>query len=135
MVYLLWIVFSILKFQFAMIASTLIINSIILTIESLISGILGILLFLYLGQKVEKYIVKKFPSRFKKFSWKNRILVHIRRIGGITGISILTPILLGIPLGVLLSLTLTSDKNRILKPMIISITFWCFLLFIIGYLG
>jgi len=90
----------------------------------MIGGIIGIIIFTQIGLDLEKWLVKKFPKWFKRFTLKNRILVKLRRNFGIWGISFLTPILLGIPVGVALCLTLTTDKRKIIKPMIFSLVVW-----------
>ena len=119
-----WIIFSMLKLQYAMIASTLIDFSFLYSTLTIIGGILGVYIFTQLGRDFEKLIIVKFPKRFKKFSRKNRFLAKLRRKWGIWGISFLTPILLGIPLGVFISLTITTNKWSVIKPMSISIIFW-----------
>lgn len=121
--YIFWVILAMLKFEFSLVTATLA-NSPGLVISSIIGGILGIILFTQIGYDIERWLIKRFPNYFKKFSWKNRHLVRIRRKWGIWGIAFLTPILLGLPVGVLLSLTLTSDKMKIIKPMIISLLSW-----------
>ena len=96
-----WIIMSMLRFEVVLITSTLIIHSPVTTIETLIGGILGIVLFTQLGVDIEKWIAKRFSRKFKKFSWKNRMLVKLRRRWGLWGIALLTPIIIGIPIGVL----------------------------------
>lgn len=112
-----------LKFQVCLISST-IAGSWLMLLLTLIGGISGVVIFTQIGYDIERFFVKKFPRKFKKFSWKNRLLVKLRRKGGIWGVAILTPIFLGIPVGVALCLTLTTDKLKIIKPMIVSIIGW-----------
>lgn len=131
---LVWILLSILKFQVTMVTSTIFSNSVPMTIESLIGGLLGIIIFTYIGVSLEKWIIKKYPNKFKKFSWRNRKLAILRKKGGIFWISILTPILIGIPIGVLLCSTLTTDKMSIIKPMVISVFIWTSIYYLIGYI-
>jgi len=123
MSYIFWIILSMLKYQFCLIAST-VAQSWILLLLTLLGGILGIIIFTQIGYDLEKWIVKKFPKWFKRFTLKNRILVGLRRRWGILGISFLTPVLLGIPVGVALCLTLTTDKRKIIRPMILSLIVW-----------
>ena len=121
--YIFWVILAMLKFEFSLVTATLA-HSPELVISSIIGGILGIILFTQIGYDIERWLIKRFPNYFKKFSWKNRHLVRIRRKWGIWGIAFLSPILLGLPLGVTLSLTLTTDKMKIIKPMIISVIGW-----------
>lgn len=127
-------IFSGLKFQFALFYSTIVATSPVLILETLIGGFLAVSLFSFMGTKIERFILKKFPNKFKRFSRKNRILSRLRKMGGIHGISFLTPVLLGIPVGVLLCLTMTTDRKRIVAPMFASITFWIIVFSIMGYI-
>lgn len=116
-------ILSMLKYQFCLITAS-VAQSWILLLLSLLGGVIGIVIFTQIGYDLEKWLVKRFPKWFKRFSLKNRILVRIRRNWGIWGISFLTPILLGIPVGVALCLTLTTDKRKIIKPMVLSLVGW-----------
>jgi len=123
MTYIFWMILSMIKYQFCLITST-VVQSWLLLLLTLIGGIIGIVIFTQIGYDLEKWLVKKFPKWFKRFTLKNRILVKLRRNWGIWGISFLTPILLGIPVGVALCLTLTTDKRKIIKPMVLSLVSW-----------
>ena len=131
MIYIFWVILAILKFEFSIVTAT-IAHSPLLILCSIFGGILGIVLFTQIGYDVEKWLVKKFPNRFKKFSWKNRHLVRIRRRWGIWGIAFLSPILLGPPIGSLLCLSLTTDKMKIIKSMVISLLAWSLIFLVIG---
>lgn len=128
-----WIIFSMLKFQYAMLTSTLVLHSPYYILLTLIGGFLITYLCVQLGRDLEKYLVNKFPNYFRRFSKKTRFLAKLRRKWGIWGIAIITP-LIGIPLGVMLALTLTSNKWMIIKPMIISIGTWLLLFTLISYI-
>ena len=123
MSYIFWIILSMLKYQFCLITAT-VATSWLLLLLTMIGGILGIIIFTQIGYDLEKWLVKRFPRWFKRFTLKNRVLVKLRRNWGIWGISFLTPILLGIPVGVALCLTLTTDKRKIIRPMILSLVVW-----------
>ncbi|MES2622090.1 MAG: hypothetical protein V4615_14665 [Bacteroidota bacterium] len=101
------------------------------SLANIIGGIIGVVIFTYLGGVMQDYCVKKFPNRFgKKFTTSNRFLVKIKRRFGLGGIAVLTPIALSIPVGVLFALALTHDKKKIMFSMIISLLFWATLLFV-----
>jgi hypothetical protein len=101
------------------------------SLANIIGGIIGIVLFTYLGGVMQAYLVKKFPRRFgRKFTTTNRFLVRIKRRFGLGGIAVLTPIALSIPVGVLFALALTHDKKKIMISMIISLLFWATILFV-----
>lgn len=128
MTYIFWVVLSMIKYQFCLITAT-VAQSWLLLLLTLIGGLIGIVIFTQIGYDLEKWLVKKFPKLFKKFTFKNRILVKLRRSWGILGISFLTPILLGIPVGVALCLTLTTDKRKIIRPMALSLVCWTLLFY------
>ena len=101
------------------------------SLANIIGGIIGIVLFTYLGGIMQDYFVKKFPNQFgKKFTRSNRFLVRVKRKFGLGGIAVLTPIALSIPVGVLFALALTHDKKKIMISMIMSLLFWATLLFV-----
>ncbi len=123
MSYLFWFILAMLKFQVCLLSAT-IAGSWLFILITLLGGLFGVVIFTQIGYDIEKWLIIKFPKRFKRFSFKNRLLVRLRKHGGIIGISFLAPILLGIPLGVALCLTLTTDKISVIKPMIISLLLW-----------
>jgi len=133
MSYIFWVILSMVKYQFCMITAT-IAQSWTLLLLTLIGGLIGIIIFTQIGYDIEKWIVRSFPRLSKKFTWKNRMLVKLRRKWGIWGISFLTPILLGIPVGVALCLSLTTDKRKIIKPMIISLVCWTLIFLLLVFL-
>ena len=101
------------------------------SIANIIGGIIGIILFTYLGGAMQDYFVKKYPNRFaKRFTWSNRMLVKVKQKFGLGGIAALTPIVLSIPVGVLFALALTNDKKKIMLTMIMSTMFWAAVLFL-----
>lgn len=101
------------------------------SLANIIGGIIGIVVFTYLGGYIQAYFVKKFPQYFsRKFTKGNRFLVRIKQRFGLNGIAVLTPIILSIPVGVLFALALTSDKKKILVSMLVSMFFWATVLFL-----
>tara|TARA_B110000483_G_scaffold90146_2_gene111348 strand:+ start:1333 stop:1791 length:459 start_codon:yes stop_codon:yes gene_type:complete len=97
-------------------------------------GILGVFIFTFFGELLNKWFLKLFPNRSKKTytSW-NRFVVKIRRNFGLPGIALLTPIL-SIPVGIFLSLSLSKDKLRISVLMFLSFLVWSSIIFIPYYL-
>ena len=101
------------------------------SLANIIGGIIGIVLCTYLGSFIQSYFVKTFPNRFgKRFTRSNRFLVRLKQRFGLGGIAVLTPIVLSIPVGVLLALTVTHDKKKIMISMLVSMFFWATLLFL-----
>lgn len=101
------------------------------SLANVIGGIIGIVLFTYLGGVMQDWMVKKFPKTFgRKFTRTNRMLVHVKQKFGLGGIAVLTPIVLSIPVGVMFALSLTHDKRKILLSMIGAMLFWATALFL-----
>lgn len=101
------------------------------SLANVIGGIIGIVVFTYLGGFIQAYFVKHFPRLFgRKFTRSNRFLVKVKQKFGLGGIAAFTPIILSIPVGVLFALALTNDKKKIMFSMIISIMFWATVLFL-----
>jgi hypothetical protein len=101
------------------------------SLANIIGGIIGIVLFTYLGTVIQNYCIKSFPKYFgRKFTSSNRFLVRVKQRFGLGGIAALTPIILSIPVGVLFALSLTHDKKKIMISMIVSLLFWAAVLFL-----
>lgn len=101
------------------------------SLANIIGGIIGIVLFTYLGNMIRDYMVAKFPKRFgRRFTSSNRFLVKVKQRFGLSGVAALTPILLSIPVGVMFALALTHDKKKILITMLMSLFFWATVLFL-----
>ncbi len=101
------------------------------SLANIIGGIIGIVLFTYLGNMIRDYMVEKFPKRFgRRFTSSNRFLVKVKQRFGLGGVAALTPILLSIPVGVMFALALTHDKKKILITMLMSLFFWATVLFL-----
>lgn len=87
-----------------------------------IGGILGVLFYLFLFHQIIKFTQKKGPKI--KFSKWRRFMIRIKQKGGLWGVAALTPILLSIPLGIALSLSLQVNKKNIALAHIICVLFW-----------
>jgi len=97
-------------------------------------GILGVFIFTFFGELLNKWFLKLFPNRSKKtYTFWNRFVVKIRRNFGLPGIALLTPIL-SIPVGIFLSMSLSKDKLRISALMFLSFIVWSSVIFIPYYL-
>tara|TARA_Y100000385_G_scaffold117952_1_gene122784 strand:- start:1982 stop:2440 length:459 start_codon:yes stop_codon:yes gene_type:complete len=97
-------------------------------------GILGVFIFTFFGDLLNKWFLRLFPNHSKKtFSLWNRFVVKIRRNFGLPGIALLTPII-SIPVGIFLSLSLSNNKLRISALMFLSFSIWSSIIFIPYYL-
>lgn len=126
-----WIALSMLKLQYSIIASIFFYFSWKSIFLTFIGGFLDVYLITQLGRDIERFLIKKFPGKFKRFSRKNRLLARFRRRWGIVGISFITPMVLGIPLGIIICLGITTNKWLIIKYMTLSILFWMTILLLI----
>jgi len=101
-------------------------ETILITISG---GIIGFLVFYRFGKLLSQWFQKKFKRKKNKvFSRKNRFIVKIKSSYGRIGIAILTPCLISIPLGAILSASYFSDKKGTVVLNIASVVFWSFVL-------
>ncbi len=98
-----------------------------------LGGFTGVLFFVFLSDtlvkkfKAQKEKKKNDPTKQtdkKKFTKKNKIIVFIKRKFGIAGISLITPLLLSIPLGCFLAVRYFKNKQQIIAYMFGAILFW-----------
>lgn len=94
-------------------------------------GIAGVLVFTYLGSAISRWVVKCYPEKYgKKFSWRTRFLVKVKKTFGLGGIALLTPVFLSIPVGVLFSLSFTPNRRKVFWGMTASCVLWSLVFFI-----
>jgi len=98
-----------------------------------LGGFTGVLFFVFLSDMLVKGYKKRKEKKQQKasgtpakkiFTRKNKIIVTIKRRFGIIGISLITPLLLSIPLGCFLSVRYFKDKSKIIAYMFAAILFW-----------
>lgn len=96
-------------------------------------GIVGVTFFVTMSDKLIAYFKKRKarkqlenPNHVRKkvFTRTNKIIVIAKQRFGLLGISLLTPLLLSIPIGCFLAVRYFNDKQRILFYMFGSILFW-----------
>lgn len=68
--------------------------------------------------------VEAHSEKRRIFTKRNRRIILIWKKYGLTGIAIITPILLSIPIGTIIANSLESRKSKILLYMFLSILFW-----------
>ncbi len=102
------------------------------TVTSL-GGFVGVTAFVYTSDKLIAYLKKRKilkqlenPNQIRKksFTRTNKIIIIVKQRFGLLGISLLTPLLLSIPIGCFLAVRYFNDKQRILIYMFGSILFW-----------
>ncbi|MBS1637490.1 MAG: hypothetical protein JST26_16360 [Bacteroidetes bacterium] len=98
-------------------------------------GIFGSVFFTYLSAGLlkwwdrfkHKWFTKHQPK--KKFTKANRRIIRIKRRFGLTGIAILSPILLSIPLGAFLGERFYKKKGKVILYLSVSVVMWSFVLY------
>lgn len=68
--------------------------------------------------------VSRIEQNKRVFTKRNRRIVRIWKRYGLTGIALITPVILSIPIGTLIANSLVDDRRKILLYMFISILFW-----------
>ena len=93
-------------------------------------GMTGVVVFTYLSDWINHKLQKMSSGKpKKKFTLTNKTIVYVKKYFGLIGLSIITPLVLSIPLGVFLAVRYYHDKNKVIRYMFISITLWAVLLF------
>ena len=95
-------------------------------------GVFGVLVFGYLSDYIIHFFKRfKKPNAKpkKKFTYANKLVIKTKNKFGLIGISILTPLLLSIPLGVFLAIRFFKNRNKVITYMILSVVGWAFILY------
>lgn len=103
-------------------------------LANLAGGAIGLLIFINFGSFItKKYYALRYKNKvYQKFSNWNRFLVKVRRRMGLMGISILSPILITLPVGAMLALQITSSKTKIFIYMFSCCILWSSIFFILS---
>lgn len=101
-------------------------------------GCSGVIFFYYFGhwamKKVlgihQRYFVKDLPGKpplrkRKVFSNRNRMIVRVKYNFGMLGLAVLTPAVLSIPIGAVISARFYFDNKFMLPLLLVSTTAWC----------
>ena len=110
-------------------------NYFLALISSCTGAVFGTVVFTYLFAGIlkwwhnfrEKYFKPKEPKKI--FTTFNRRVIRIKHRFGLTGIAILTPIFLSIPIGAFLAERFYKDKKKVITYLSISAIAWCFILY------
>ncbi len=112
-------------------------NYLLALVSSCTGAVFGSVLFTYLFAGILKWWDKvkegMFSSKHPKkiFTKFNRRVIRIKHRFGLTGIAILTPIFLSIPIGAFLAERFYKDKKKVIIYLSISAISWCFVLYFI----
>jgi hypothetical protein len=91
-------------------------------------GTFGVLIFTFLGAAISKKLEKY--NFFKMKRSKLRKLIKIKNGYGLIGIAFITPVIISIPVGCIISSAFENDRNRILRLQISSVLIWSLVLFV-----
>ncbi len=106
-------------------------------LSSCTGAVLGSVLFTFLFSGILKWWEKLKHKYFathqhtKIFTKANRRIIRIKHRFGLTGIAILTPIFLSIPIGAFLADRFYKDKKKVILYLTVSAIGWCFILYFV----
>ena len=98
-----------------------------------IGGIIGVIFFYYLStaivflfSKIIGLFVKQKaqPKVKKKFTWRNKFIVRVKRDYGLIGLAAITPTFLSIPVGTFLASRYFHDQKKVLVYLSASVVVW-----------
>jgi len=99
-----------------------------------LGGIVGVISFYYLSTAVMLLIArvrhkegteKKVNKKKKRvFTWKNKLIVKVKREYGLIGLAALTPTILSIPVGTFLAARYFSDPKKVITYLSASVLVW-----------
>ena len=64
------------------------------------------------------------PKKKRVFTWKNKLIVKVKRDYGLIGLAAITPIFLSIPLGTFLAARFFHDQKKVLTYLAASVVVW-----------
>jgi hypothetical protein len=89
----------------------------------------GVVVFTYGGLWIEEKFKHRFLTKGKHFNKRTRLLVRMKRNGGLPLVAFLTPVFLSIPIGCIMATTLVHSRRKIIFYMFISVVFWAVVIF------
>jgi hypothetical protein len=90
-----------------------------------LGGSLGALSFLEISDRANRLLNKNLNKKPKRvFTKANRLLVKIKKYGGMWGIAFITPLFLSFPVGCFILIRYFSNKLKIQFALIVSVVFW-----------
>lgn len=105
-------------------------------LSTLIGGMLGVVVYTFFGTAVQRYVARLFPRKKRKkktIDWKKKLIIRLKKNGGLFAIAFLTPLILSVPLGTFAAVALRYDWHKILIAMLFSFSFWSLAIFGLYY--
>ncbi len=94
-----------------------------------VGGIIGFLVFFRFGKLIHKFFIRAFKRKPKlTFNKRNRRIIKIKNSYGFWGLALLTPCLLGIPLGAILAAGFYGKQKWAPTVFCLLIIFWSVIL-------
>lgn len=97
-----------------------------------IGGAAGVLVFYYAGDIAIGYATKLFTRDKKEhariFTRKNKLIIKAKSRFGLLGLSLLTPVLLSIPVGSIIAAKYFGSDRKTIVYLLMSVVFWAFTL-------
>ncbi|MGZ4033575.1 MAG: hypothetical protein ACXVPU_10545 [Bacteroidia bacterium] len=78
----------------------------------------------YKKKAATKYLLNPNLPRKKKFTKRNRFIIHVKTRFGLLGFSFIVPFLIPIPIGSFLAVRYFHHKQKVILYMFCSILFW-----------
>jgi len=97
-------------------------------LEKFLITVLGmmtsVLIISFFGVRLRRWIQVRYNLKRKRFTKRNRRIVHIWSNYGVFGVSFFTPVLFSPVVGTLLVTTLGGKRKKVIGYMLISAVFW-----------
>ncbi len=107
-----------------------IVTTILVTIAGMMTVVLG---FTYFGDFLKNRIFNKFFRNHRRNSMQNRKFVQLWKKYGLTGVAILTPLILTPIGGTLLAISFGAQRNKLILAMFVSASIWALVFSTIVY--
>ena len=79
---------------------------------------------IFLSKLTGKLAKDKQPKKKRVFTWKNKLIVKVKREYGLIGLAALTPTILSIPVGTFLAARYFSDQKKVISYLAASVIVW-----------
>lgn len=84
----------------------------------------SVIVFNYLGERIQKFVIPIFIKNPRKFSPKNRRMVRLWRNYGVVGVCFLTPLILSPPGGAFLVAAVGAQRKMVFAYMFVFGLMW-----------
>jgi hypothetical protein len=95
-------------------------------IFNFIGGAIGVYIYTYLGEHLRDWYIQRNKAKgtYRVFTKRNKTIIFFRKKLGLKGIAFLSPILITLPLGTAILLTMTKEHQKIIRYLLVSCFFW-----------